>query len=122
MNITITNPLSAKNPQDAYILYVKLMHGDADGSSMIQFGPFANDEFELAGLEAILKAVLAIEKATEASGLYEPSDFEAIKGFDLLSESWEYDQTCDDYLASYDGHWLRYFDKNGVEHQTTVTF
>lgn len=116
MQITIGAPLTDKNPRNAYVLYVNLMHGDADAYSTIKFGPYvADDDFEVTDLEARIKVLKKMD-GVDSDTFKDWDDFRK-----LLSGEWPSDTTCDDYLASYEDHYVRFFDKNGVEFQTKVT-
>lgn len=119
MKITVGDPVAAKNPRNAYVLYVSLMHGDADAYTTIKYGPFAaDDEFELADLENKIKALQALGD--------DPDTYNDNPAFQTLKAAWEQQQGSDawgdedDCWAAYEDHYVRFFDKDGVEFQTKV--
>ena len=119
MKLTIGEPIADRNPQDVFVLYLKVMHGDADGYSTDEIMRCPNDEFDL---EELYEALRLIEKAAEVD------DQEDIPGIIdchvKLDQNWPYDtayiNSGDGTRASYEGHWLRYYDKAGVEFAVKV--
>jgi hypothetical protein len=119
MKLTIGEAIVDRNPRDAFVLYLKVMHGDADGYSTEEIMRVPNDE---ANLEDLYEALRLIDEVAEAD------DQEAIPGImdshTKLDQEWPYDSTCagngDGTRASYEEHWVRYYDTAGVEFSVKV--
>jgi hypothetical protein len=128
MKLVIADPVSSKNPKDAYVLTIKLYYGDADGYLDFVSKPIANNEFDLEDLYTQLKMV-ALVKEINDKGTGD-REYNGITGFQTVFPEWPHDEQYaevadysdpDDYrYASYDGHYVRYFDANGTEFQVKI--
>jgi hypothetical protein len=114
MQIEITSPIPDKNPRNAYILDVEVMHGDADMYT-IRHIKFGDGPAEMGRLEEILTIIEAMKE-------FDPEDYHKVPGYEeFIEPHWSGDKIYIDDPARYEGHELRFFDANGVEHQTKVT-
>lgn len=94
------------NPTDVYSLTIDLMHGDADAYSSFELQFEKSEEQELTVILGILREIGKVRWER---------DYHNIEGFyELLRNDWQGDSTCDgEYLASYNGHSLVYFNNDG---------
>ena len=120
MKLVIGEPIADRNPRDTYVLCLKVMHGDADGYSTHEIMRVANDEFDL---EDLYEALKVIDKTVD---LNDQDEISGIIGVNkALEQNWPYDNVYnaggEGIRASYEGHWVRYFDKAGQEFSVKVT-
>jgi hypothetical protein len=100
-----------EQPRNIYLLDIKLMHGDADVYTHLELKFKDVEKNELIATIDVLSQLI-------------PWDYERyhkIQGFsELLSDDWNSDVTCDEFLASYDRHELYYFNQDGEKFNVKV--
>jgi hypothetical protein len=118
LQLTPGKAVVANHPRNAYVLFVELMHGDADDYSTIKFGPFAPGNTE--DLEATLRIVEATRELNRTDWNNAESRYPAIPGWeDHIGEEWLKDNEHMDDLAKYESHHIRFFDEQGQEHEVS---
>lgn len=119
MRLLVGESISTRNPKDTYVLCLKVMHGDADGYSTHEIMRVPNDEFDL---EELYDALRVIDSVTDEDDQEKIPDL--IKDNKKLALNWPQDvvyvNSGDGTLASYEGHWVRYYDKDGHEFSVKV--
>lgn len=112
MEIVIKKPI--KKPKSVYVLEIEYMHGDGDATT------YREIEFEdVEELKEILEVLF------EAKKTYDPEKYESVlKKRNLKMDDWldyfDDDSTCQGYWASIQNIVVKYFDENGIEHETVI--
>lgn len=119
LQLTQGKSVADKNPRNAYVLYAEGMHGDADGYTTIQLGPFAPGD--TSGLETALRVLEAMKELNRSNWNGACENYSQIPGFEEhFGEEWPKDNEYrDDMLARYESHHIRFFDEQGQEYEVS---
>lgn len=100
-----------EQPKNIYLLDIEMMHGDADAYTHLEFKFEDADKNELIVILDILGQLIP----------WECERYHKIQGFsELLQDDWDSDATCEEFLASYAGYELYYFNQDGEKFNVKV--
>lgn len=117
--------IAAKNPKNAYGVYLEFMHGDADGYTEERIAVFqADTKVDRNGnaLEDCIGLMRRIEELDRQCYLRKEEDrLLSLPHYEKFIDYWPGDNTCDgQYPAAFDGWYVRYYDAAGNEFEVDV--